>query len=91
MLRTLTIALFGLILANACNAQDTVRAASDDEIIRALLPNGRWAEERNLGRFKRADEIRALRRAQLGAKDWRAMNIAYLLALLKYNYSANRK
>jgi hypothetical protein len=91
MLRTLTIASFVLILASASSAQNTMRAATDDEIIRALLPNGNWAEERNLKQFKRVDEIHALRKAQLEAKDWRAVSIAYLLAVLNYKYSANRR
>jgi len=55
------------------------------------MPNGSSAEERNLKQFKRADEIRALTKAQLEAEDWRAVSIAYLLAVLNYKYASNRK
>ena len=83
--------LFGLILAGICNAQAGARPTGDDEVIRALLPNGNWADTKQLRRFERADEIRALKEAQVGAKDWRGVSIAYLLATLKYDYAANRK
>jgi hypothetical protein len=91
MLRTLAINFAVLISVGACNAQNAARSASDEEIIRALMPNGDWAEERNLNQFKRADEIRALKKAQREAKGWRAVSVAYLLAVLDYEYTANRK
>lgn len=90
MKQTLTIILLGLTLVICSYAQDAVQPGSDDEILRALMPNGNWAEERNLKQFKWTDEIRALKHAQITAKDWRAISIAYLLALLKYDYAANR-
>jgi hypothetical protein len=86
MLSALMMVLFGLILAGICNAQAGARPTGDDEVVRALLPNGNWADTKQLRRFERADEIRALKEAQVGAKDWRAVSIAYLLATLKYDY-----
>jgi hypothetical protein len=83
--------LFELILASVCHAQAGVRSTDDDQIIRALLPNGNWADTKQLSRFQRADEIRALKKAQVGARDWRVVSLAYLLAILKYDYAANRK
>lgn len=90
MLRVLTIILFGLLVANACSAQGAAKSASDDEILHALLPNGTWADPEQLARFKRQDEIRALKAAQGTAKDGRALSIVWLLAVLKYHYAENR-
>ncbi len=91
MLRSIAIVSFGFIVASGCFAQGPAPTTNDEEILRALLPNGNWAEERNLKQFKRADEINALTKAQLEAKGWRAVSIAYLLADLNYKYAANRK
>jgi len=87
--RILAIVLFGLIVANTANAQGA--NPSDDVILRALLPNGTWADTTQIARFKRADEIRALKSAQLTAKDERAVSIIWLLAALKYQYAENRR
>jgi hypothetical protein len=61
-----------------------------EEILRVLMPNGVWGAPRRLGRFDRSEEIRALRGAQVDAKDWRALTIAALLAALGHDYEANR-
>ena len=89
MFRILAIILFGLIVANPANAQDA--NPSDDVILRALLPNGTWADTTQITRFKRADEIRALKSAQATAKGERAVSILWLLAALKYRYTENRR
>src|SRR6266849_1405035 len=88
MCRILPIVLFGLILAATCCAQSV--SPSNDEIVRALLPNGIWPDTTQLAHFRRADEIRALKAAQVSAKDERATSIIWLLAALNYDYSENR-
>jgi hypothetical protein len=89
--RVLTIAFLVFVFASTCNARALAQAVSEAEILQALLPNGIWAEERNLEKFNRSDEIRALTKAQVNAKEWRAVSIAYLLAILKHKYWANRQ
>ncbi|HYX30070.1 MAG TPA: hypothetical protein VE863_16130 [Pyrinomonadaceae bacterium] len=90
MTRTLTIILLGLTLAIGCYAQGAARSASDDEILRALMPNGNSAKVDNLKQFKRSEEIRALKAAQARATGERAGSIIWLLAALKYHYTENR-
>src|SRR5438105_1078636 len=90
MARTLTIVLFGLILVSACYGQNNERTVNEDEIMRALLRNGIWPDTKQLARFKRADEIRALKAAQVSAKGERATSIIWLFAALKYHYGENR-
>src|SRR5437016_12386728 len=90
MARTLTIVLFGLILVSACYGQNNERTVNEDEIMRALLRNGIWPDTKQLARFKRADEIRALKAAQVSAKGERATSIMWLFAALKYHYGENR-
>ena len=88
MLRILAVFALGLILATMCNPQ--TGRPSDDEIITALLPNGTWPDTEKLSHFKRTDEIRALKAAQVTAKGERATSIIWLLAALKYHYAENR-
>src|SRR5262245_10980381 len=88
---TLTILIIGVVLTSSCPAQASTRAASDDEILRALMPNGQWPDLDSLKKFKRADEIRALRAAQATATGERANSIIWLLAALKYRYAENRR
>src|SRR6266513_3060127 len=90
MFRALTMALLVLFLAGAVCGQGTAAPVSDDEILRALLPNGTWPDTKQLTSFKRADEIRALKAAQVTAKGERATSIVWLLAVLKYQYAENR-
>jgi hypothetical protein len=89
MFRALAIALLVPLLSGAVCGQGTTASVSDDEILRALLPNGIWPDTTQLARFRRVDEIRALKAAQVSAKGERATSIIWLAAL-KYHYSENR-
>ena len=71
-------------------AQSVAPSATDDEILQALIPNGKWPEVENLKRFRRADEIRALKKAKATATGVRRDSIIWLLAALKYRYLENR-
>jgi hypothetical protein len=88
--RIVAIILYCLTLAAACYGQTRLPRA-DEEILRALMPNGVWPEMDNLKRFKRTDEVRALKAAQGKATGQRATSIIWLLAALKYRYAENQR
>lgn len=62
----------------------------DEKILAALIPDGNWAYDSQLGRFRREDVVRVLYSAQSSAYGERAAGIAYLLAILNEDYNRNR-